>query len=103
MIDDKIRTFYEMRAKLIALLTDRENGEFRSLDAEIDAIFEEIYLYTPSHINEFRSVILFLLDRLALSEGGGDVRLISRLEDLVNQMTTLFAKDVRFLATPGKE
>lgn len=95
MIIKQIESFKEKQANLPSALQDIESPELKALDTDLSALLEEIYSYEPKNMGEFRSLMEFFLDLLAVS-GGGDARIVSRIEALTHYIITIVPPTAKY-------
>lgn len=97
MVHDLLKRFQEKQTLLPDLLKDLDSADLKALDAELSVMLEQIFTHHPQSVNEFRSLMKFFLDLLVVSDGGGDHRIILRMEELVEQAITISTKSGRGL------
>ena len=97
MILNQIKSFRDKQKRLSDALQDFEGAELKALDAEMSAILEGIYAHCPKNMGEFRSLMEFFLDLLVVGDGGGDPRIISRIEELTDYALTLVPPKTKHL------
>ncbi|MCT7664012.1 hypothetical protein [Shinella kummerowiae] len=85
MVIALIGRFHEMRQQLYNSLHHCEGSVFDSLDKGVEAIFEAVMSYKPRNLAEYRETLLFLINAISRNDDGNNSRLISRLEELINQ------------------
>lgn len=96
MVVALIRRFHEMREQLYNSINHCEGPAFDSLDKGVEAVFETIMSYTPRNLVEYRETLMFLIEAISLNDDGNNSRLISRLEELINQAVD----ELRVIGTP---
>lgn len=88
MVVDLINAFHEAQLKLAKQMESGDCESFRMLDAKVEGTFNAILDCTPSTASEFAAIATFLLEAIAHHDTGIDGRILTRLGDLVQMMTS---------------
>lgn len=83
MVSIMVETFREMQLRLADTIEQYETPEFKVLDGNIAAVFQDLYRHAPRNVDEARTLIDFFLDIIQNNDAGDNIHLIERVRAIV--------------------